>query len=155
MSTRGLRNFNPSNIKDFGIPWEGLADFNQRTPEQQTETTFCVFRAPWWGIRAMAITLRNYQRKHGLRTVEQIIGRWAPDGDNNPTAAYIRFITNHMNVKRNAELDLESFEDMFPLCQAIVWFENGRNIMTDPYTWEYQTGLILAGIEPSTEYLES
>lgn len=79
MTARGIRNFNPGNIKDVGIPWDGIAAWSDRTEEQKNESTFVVFRAPWWGIRAMAVILSNYATRHGLKTVQEIIGRWAPD----------------------------------------------------------------------------
>ena len=47
MTSRGIRNFNPGNIKDFGIPWNGLAAPEQMTLEQKQEMTFCVFTGPW------------------------------------------------------------------------------------------------------------
>lgn len=155
MAARGLRCFNPGNIKRTGIAWDGLMAPEDMTPEQAAETTFCVFRAPWWGIRAMAKILLNYRRKHNLRTVDQIMHRWAPGADNNPTTAYVTYVTRHLGVRRAEEINVEDFETLFPLVQAITWFENGLTILTDPYTWEYQAGLILAGVEPSTEYLQT
>ena len=44
---RGIRNHNPGNI-DKGADWEGLAD------DQSSDSRFCVFKDPVWGIRAMA-----------------------------------------------------------------------------------------------------
>lgn len=150
MTVRGLRNQNPGNIKRDGTAWEGMAE------DQSSDLVFCVFRAPWWGIRAIAKIMLSYQRRHELRTVDQIIHRWAPPdpgGDRNPTTRYVTFIAKHMGVGRNEVINVEDFEQMHPLVQSICWFENGLNILTDPYTWEYQTGLILAGVEPTLDYL--
>ena len=145
--SRGIRNFNPGNIKDFGIPWNGMMAYDDRDTAQKQESTFVVFRAPWWGIRATAIIIRNYQRRHGLKTIAEIINRWAPASDNNPVSDYAAFVAARVGTPSNYEIDAEDFSTMRAIVQAIVSFENGL----DPYTWEYNTGLILAGIEPPAE----
>jgi hypothetical protein len=147
MSTRGIRNHNPGNIKDFDIPWKGILADDDRDADQKAENTFVVFCGPWWGIRAMAITIRNYSRRHGLQTIEGIIRRWAPAGDINPTDDYIEFVADAVGVHRGNKIDVEDFQKMRKIVQAIVRFENGE----DPYTWQYEAGLILAGIEPKAE----
>ena len=143
--SRGIRNNNPGNIKDFGIPWEGIMADDDRNAAQKSEKTFVVYRRPWWGIRAMAIIFRNYSRKHGLKTVSGMIKRWAPGSDNNPTDVYVQFVATHLSVRINEQIDVEDFAIMRLLVQAVTQFENGK----DPYTWQYETGLILAGIEPA------
>ena len=142
--SRGIRNNNPGNIKDFGIEWKGLMDHRDKTQEHIKEKTFCVFSHPWWGIRAMAKIFTNYQTKHGLWSVRKIVNRWAPPTDDNPTTVYATFVATHMRVDIDAVINLAKYDTMSRLCQSIVRFENGQ----DPYTWEYACGLILAGIEP-------
>lgn len=144
--TRGIRNHNPGNIKDFGIPWEGLARWSEMTPEQQAEGVFCVFRRPWWGIRAIAVTLRTYQVKRNLKTVRQIINRWAPHSEN-PTGNYVNYVSSRLDAGPDDPINVLRYRTMRALVQAIVAFENGQ----DPYTWEYDTGLILMGIEPPAD----
>lgn len=142
--TRGFRNNNPTNIKDFGIPWQGIMPLEDRNADQAAEQTFEVFRAPWWGIRAAAVLLRNYYQKYGLDTVRKIINRWAPPADDNPTSIYVKYVAAQMRVDPDQVIDLLHFETMRSLVHSIVKFENGENI----YSWEYEAGLILAGIEP-------
>ena len=67
MTPRGIRNNNPGNLRQ-GDDWQGLAD-------PQIDKEFCVFQSSLWGIRALARVLLNYQRKHQLHTVTQIISR--------------------------------------------------------------------------------
>jgi len=67
---RGIRNRNPGNIRRSGDRWKGLAPL-------QTDPAFSVFETPVWGIRAMAVILRNYQKRYGLKSLAQLIGRWA------------------------------------------------------------------------------
>jgi len=141
---RGIRNNNPGNIRDTSVPWNGLLPGGR-----DGETTFEVFKASWWGLRALAILLRNYSRKYGLTTVREIINRWAPPSDNNPTSDYVRYVSRKIGRDADATLDMETYDDVRPLVEAIVEFENGE----DPYSWEYEAGLILAGIEPGEEQI--
>lgn len=84
MSTRGIRNNNPANIRR-GCNWKGLA-------EKQTDKEFCQFVAITWGVRALLVTLRTYVVKHHLHTVREIITRWAPPSDGNNTEKYIEYV---------------------------------------------------------------
>ena len=84
MSTRGIRNNNPANIRR-GCKWQGLA-------KTQTDREFCQFTTMTWGVRALLVTLRTYVRKHHLHTVREIITRWAPPSDGNNTEKYIEFV---------------------------------------------------------------
>lgn len=84
MSTRGIRNNNPANIRR-GCNWKGLT-------EKQTDKEFCQFITMTWGVRALLVTLRTYVVKHKLHTIPQIIERWAPPQDGNATNRYIEFV---------------------------------------------------------------
>ena len=84
MSTRGIRNNNPANIRR-GCAWKGLT-------EKQTDKEFCQFVTMTWGVRALLVTLRTYVRKYHLHTVREIITRWAPPSDGNNTEKYIEFV---------------------------------------------------------------
>lgn len=148
MSTRGVRNFNPGNIKDNDVPWKGLADPADRTGEQKDERTFCVFRGPWWGVRAIAVILRNYSRRHGLDTVAEIVNRWAPPSDSNPTSRYFRFVAGRLAVRSDEVIDVEDYETMKKLVRAIVYFENGLDPYEGSDAWIYDAGLLLADFEP-------
>lgn len=84
MNTRGIRNNNPANIRR-GCNWKGLI-------RQQKDREFCQFVTMTWGVRALLVTLRTYVVKHHLRTVREIITRWAPPSDGNNTEKYIKFV---------------------------------------------------------------
>jgi hypothetical protein len=111
---RGIRNHNPGNIR-LGAKWKGLAAV-------QADGAFCQFTAPVWGLRALAKVLLAYRDRHDLRTVAQIVGRWAPPGEND-TAAYVRDVARHLNVAPDAPLDLD--RHLPGLIEAIVRHENG------------------------------
>jgi len=134
---RGIRNHNPGNVKDFGIPWDGMVT-------SESEKVFCVFQAPWYGIRAMAKIFLNYSRRHDLNTVYKIINRWAPSGDDNPTSDYADFVSSRMYVGPYQNINVRDFNTIETLVSAVIHFENGYN----PYKWEIHTGIIMAGVDP-------
>ncbi|WP_269933920.1 structural protein [Serratia liquefaciens] len=119
---RGIRNNNPGNIR-WGDDWRGLMPDTQRT-----DKSFCQFVSPEYGIRAMIIILRNYQRKRGLKTVTKIINRWAPPVENN-TLAYINSVAKSVGVNPDQEIDVTDSRVIIPLLEAIITHENG----TQPY----------------------
>ena len=114
---RGIRNRNPGNIRRSGDRWKGLAT-------SQSDPAFFVFEAPLWAIRAMAVILRNYQKRNGLRTIAQIIGRWAPPGEND-TAGYVAAVSKEMGVGSRERLDLYDGRTLRALIAAIIRRENG------------------------------
>lgn len=113
---RGFRNNNPGNIEK-GENWRGLAS------DQSADTRFAVFDAPEWGIRAMAVILRNYQRLYSLNTVRGLITRWAP-GHENPTDAYVSYVANAAGVSPDQAINVAAYlERIIP---AMIYFENGQ-----------------------------
>lgn len=121
---RGIRNNNPGNIR-VGDPWLGLAEPAEMTDFQRSETAFCVFKEPEWGLRAMAVLLRNYQIKHDLRTIRQMIARWAPASDNNDTNGYATFVARKLNRSPDDAVDVLTAKDLIPMMSAMVQRENG------------------------------
>ncbi|EDJ1488396.1 structural protein [Salmonella enterica] len=117
-SPRGIRNNNPGNIR-WGDDWKGLVPKSQRTDKD-----FCQFTTPEYGIRAMIVILRNYQRKHGLNTITGIINRWAPTNENN-TQAYIDSVAKSTDVAPDQHINTADSHFMMKLLQAIIRHENG------------------------------
>lgn len=118
-SPRGIRNNNPGNIR-WGDDWKGLVP-----KEQRTDKSFCQFITPEYGIRAMIVILRNYQRKHGLNTISGIINRWAPTNENN-TQAYIDSVAKSTGVTPDQFVHTDDSRFMMKLLQAIIRHENGE-----------------------------
>lgn len=119
---RGIRNNNPGNIR-HGDKWQGLAD-------KQTDAAFCVFKAPEWGLRALVKILRNYQTKHGLKTVESIINRFAPQIEND-TSSYILSVCQVLDVKPRDVIDVFEPGIMINLLKAVIRHENGIQPYSD------------------------
>lgn len=140
---RGLRNNNPGNLRRTDDPWQGLA-------ETQTDTEFFVFQSPIYGIRALARTLIKYQDKHRLCTIRQLIGRWAPNTEND-TVAYIKAVSDETGLAPDVVLDMHKYEHLKALVAAIIKHENGQQ----PYTGaQIDKALVLAGVEPPPKNLQ-
>ncbi len=131
MSTRGIRNNNPANIRR-GCNWIGLA-------EKQTDKEFCQFVKMTWGVRALLVTLRTYVVKHKLHTIPQIIERWAPPQDGNATNRYIEFVEKEVKkVNTSVPLSLHSIDFMqryqdskcilYLIAKAICKMESAYNL---------------------------
>ncbi|HBO7009196.1 TPA: structural protein [Pseudomonas aeruginosa] len=134
---RGIRNFNPGNIRHAkGTRWQGMS-------ANQNDSAFVQFTGPQWGIRAIARTLITYQDKHALRTIRQIISRWAPPSENN-TESYIRQVAARVGVAPDARIDVYDYRTMRTLVEAIVRHENGPGPLPEG-SW-FGEGLINEGL---------
>lgn len=123
MQTRGERNNNPGNIREYRdeIQWQG-----ERATDD--DPAFEEFKTPEYGIRALGKLLLNYQRG-GYDTVRKIINRYAPTNEND-TAAYINAVCKHTGYQPDEKIDLFDFRRLYVFACAIIQHENGRNIYT-------------------------
>lgn len=139
---RGVRNHNPGNIRHSNDKWQGLAT-------SQPDKDFATFKDPTWGIRALAVLLINYQDKYKLRTIKQIISRWAPPVEND-TQSYIDFVCDTAGFTQVEKLDMHNYEHLRPVLEAIIRHENGRGPKTTVNSWydeaTIKTGLQRAGV---------
>lgn len=140
---RGIRNNNPGNIRRNSDPWQGLA-------ERQSDVEFFTFKDSIYGIRALARTLIAYQDKHSLRSIRQILTRWAPPVENN-TNAYVRAVATQTGFDADQPLDMHNFDQLKPLIEAIIQHENGQQPYSDT---QLTKGLVLAGVEPEAPSLQ-
>lgn len=111
---RGIRNKNPLNIE--------YSESNKWDGQTGTDGRFATFSTPLYGIRAAARLLKNYANKYQVKTVREIIARWAPASENN-VEAYVNSV-----VKRSG-----LFPDMYlapgdypALIAAMIYHENGQ-----------------------------
>jgi len=151
MTAPGIRNHNPGNI-ELGAPWQGLVPAKEDTAYARR---FCTFKAPEWGIRAIARVLITYQDKRragdGSRidTVQEFIDRWAPPVEND-TSAYATHVRQKMGVESGEILEITDYETMRGLVEAIIYHENGSQPYSDA---TIRKALTLAGIEAPTKPL--
>ncbi len=114
---RGVRNCNPGNIRRSAVRYLG-----EIVPSGDPE--FRQFRSMAWGFRALFVLLDTYRRRYGLRTVAQIIARWAPPSENR-TEAYIRRVAAALGRAADAPLDLDDTATAQGLAAAIATVECG------------------------------
>ena len=100
MEARGIRNNNPLNIRLSSDKWQG-----QVLPQRGSgEGAFCQFYSIEWGWRAAFVILcRTYYGKYGLKTIRDLVSRWAPAKENN-TEAYIRHVSDYTGIAPNKVL---------------------------------------------------
>jgi len=111
---KSIRNNNAGNIKDFGIDWRGR--------DKNYSGDFVRFLSPVWGFRALAKLLINYQEKHNLNTIAEIMSRYAPDTEN-PTNSYIEYIEKKLGHDKNDYLLVRP--NLPIILDAIGRFETG------------------------------
>ncbi|MFZ3510532.1 MULTISPECIES: hypothetical protein [Vibrio] len=123
-SVRGIRINNPLNIRIAGNPWKGKV-----TPSR--DNAFETFKAPEWGFRAGAILLRNYQQRHELFTLSEIIHRFAPPSENK-THNYAQFVAGRVGVGMDERIDLVNNTPLLvEVLHAMSIMEVGRHYNKD------------------------
>lgn len=128
---RGIRNHNPGNLRDTDIPWDGVVG---------SDGAFEVFDDAVFGIRAMAKLLSGYYHRRGLRTVREMVNRYAPPSEND-TGAYVDHVADALGVLPDDEIELDH-GTLTAMCRVMILHENGQC----PYTWEIPAGVWAAGV---------
>lgn len=113
---RGLRNFNPGNIRQSKMKYLGEV-------RPSRDAAFKQFETMAWGYRAMFVLLHTYSR-NGYRTLRQMITRYAPPIENH-TESYIAHVSRWAEVFPDAPLDTLDPAVMIPVVTAMSRMENG------------------------------
>ena len=159
---RGVRNNNPGNLERTAERWIGMS------PDQSSDPRFMVFDTPEHGIRALMRLLINYQERHGLKTVREVINRWAPpvgrdqDGKSytQNTSGYVHHVSRQTGFDPDEPLDILDRTTCEKLARAIVRHENGNpSLHGRPDDWyddaTYSRALVMAGFAADTRPLVS
>lgn len=150
---RSIRNNNPLNIDhNPANRWVGILPRDKRNAAQLAEPRFEVFSSPVYGFRAAAILLQNYQEKYGLKTIRQLVNRWAPPVEND-TGAYVTAVARAVGVPADAPVDIHEYRVIRPMIEAMAQHETGRDPRTGK-VWQFNSaeideGLRRAGITPA------
>lgn len=112
--TIGLRNNNPGNLKAGMVIWKG---------ETGNADGFIIFDTMENGTRAIAKCLHTYIFIEKLRTINQIISRYAPETEND-TAAYVLDACRHVGAHPDNVIEW-NLPNIRNLIAAIVEHENG------------------------------
>jgi ribosomal protein S17E len=115
--SRGLRNNNPGNIRNSKTVWQG-----EIIPSK--DNSFKQFKSMAYGYRALIKLLQNYRKLYDLKTVAELINRWAPSNENN-TAGYITRVCKEMQVPSTHVPDINDKATMCAMAAAISQVENG------------------------------
>jgi hypothetical protein len=110
---RGIRNNNPTNMKDFGIQWDGMTGVD---PDG-----FLIFGTMADGLRAPAKNLRNYGRLDGVSTVDGVARRWSKTDQD----AYSANLAAWLGVDPHDSIDLEDYATLAALVRGIIRQEDG------------------------------
>ena len=116
MTTRGIRNCNPGNIRNSKTKYLGEV-------RPSRDAAFKQFETMAWGYRAMFVLLHTYSR-NGYRTLRQMITRYAPPVENH-TENYIAYVSLWVDLFADTPLDTLDPAVMIPVVTAMSRMENG------------------------------
>jgi hypothetical protein len=117
MTTLAERNRNPLNLRPLpnGEKWQGQIGVDRNS----VTGAFCVFDTNVKGVRAAVVNMRSYVKYSGVKTIADVIYRWAPpprggitgtagsavDGvDQNHTEAYIASVCAETGLPRTFDV---------------------------------------------------
>jgi hypothetical protein len=107
-SIRGIRNNNPTNMKDSGIHWKGMSGVDS--------DGFLIFGKMSDGLEAPAKNLRNYGRLDGISTVDGVARRWSQTDQD----AYSANLSAWLGVDPHDSIDLEDKPTLANLLRGII-----------------------------------
>lgn len=115
---RGLRNNNPGNIRING-------DLFQGEIRPSKDRSFKQFEMMAYGYRAVFRILSNYRKNYGLDTIRKMIGRWAPENEND-TDAYVKAVSDYAGIPADDPININDREQMIRIVAGMSKVENGR-----------------------------
>ncbi|MBO5687995.1 MAG: structural protein P5 [Alistipes sp.] len=115
--SRGIANCNPGNIRRSRVRYKGEC-------HPSTDESFKQFESMEWGYRAMFILLDTYRVRYGLRSLKEMITRYAPPSENH-TALYIDAVCEMTGIRPDEKIDTRSRRVMVPIVAAMSRIENG------------------------------
>lgn len=112
--TLAYKNANPCNVKHLGRQkWRGEIG--------RDRLGHCIFSDIQYGLRAAVLTLRSYQIRHGIKTLDGIIERFC---GGNPD--YVAFLSRKLGLRHDQE-----FEIIPRIPELVRWmsvYESGREV---------------------------
>lgn len=113
---RGIRNNNPLNL-----------EYRDNQGASGSDGRFGVYKTPEEGVAANTRQLLSYYNRDGLKTIGDIVNKWAPPGEND-VGAYAGKVATLMGTKPNVPLNLNDPATMAHLVSSMGQVENGRGI---------------------------
>ena len=115
---RGLRNCNPGNIRIN-------SDLFQGEIRPSKDKSFKQFETMAYGYRSLFRILSNYRKNYGLDTIRKMIGRWAPENEND-TDAYVKAVSDYAGIPADGPININDREQMIRIVAGMSKVENGR-----------------------------
>lgn len=112
VNTLAVQNNNPCNIKAVRTPWKGQVGTDKHG--------HAVFDELAHGIRAAANVLINYYLRHGLDTLNGVVGRFCTGN----REQYVAYLSRRLGLRPNESFDV--LARLPELLQAMARFESGR-----------------------------
>ena len=81
-----------------------------------------IFSHPAYSVRAGAMILKNYEERHGIRTVEDMIKRFAEGNQEQ----YVAFVCKHLGVKPRQKISLK--KNLHKILPIMIKFETGESV---------------------------
>lgn len=140
---RGIRNNNPLNIR--------FKKYNQwvgKINEDKQDHDFEEFKSMKWGLRAAFVLIHNYITLWGLKTLADIIKRWAPADDGNNPMGYTNTVASRVGIDPKQELDFTDGVIMGGIVQEMARVETGRYLELPIVLCGYCLACHSLGIQP-------
>ena len=103
-----------------------------------SSTGFQQFDTPEAGIKALDDQLRIYGSKHKLKTLREVISRYAPPSEND-TESYIKNVSQRTGLKPDEEIDLSNPTIRHIISGPIILQEQGlKKLKSTPQTTTQQ-----------------
>lgn len=120
---RNVRDNNPGNLRFISSnPFNGQIG---------NDGGYGIYDTVLNGGRANFLNLKNYFTRYGLDTVRDIVTKWAPAADSNPTERYISFVATQLGVSPDQPLNYATHARS--LMKALARFEAGFQPWTDQF----------------------
>lgn len=114
VQTPVLAHNNPGNLVKSNSHWVG---------EVHKQGRFTAFKSSHYGLRALCIVLLRYEQRHKIRTVEQLVNRFAPKHENNHRK-YVNFLCKKLGVTKRQKISISKVMPI--LVPAIIQYEHSR-----------------------------
>jgi len=115
-STLGLDQNNPGNLR-AGQGQTGAANGYAVFPTQEA------------GLSAMVRQIQLYETRDGLRSINDIVSKYAPASENN-TAAYVDDVSKRTGIAADQQIDPNDKQAMTALVSAMIQHEQGKQPFT-------------------------
>lgn len=93
--------------------WDGIAQWQGMSKTGTKINQIIYFDTVDFGVRAQLMTLKNYSKLHGVKTLNEVTARYAPYGHgSNDPVRYAQVLSNYLGIDPNASFNLDSNREL-------------------------------------------